>query len=177
MVEQWSLVSLISESEPVKAIKCKEILPHVRDSVIGDGHCLFRAISKEITGMQKNHRAVRLAVKNFLTDTQNTELFGRWLFQINEEKNEDPVSKVAEYVKNLRSGAWGSDKEITVAATMFQVDIMVYSQFGRQGRKWLKFSPAFSNHNCTIPSTGLSLHLYHTRSLDHYDRVVLHLAE
>ena len=177
MVEQWSLVSLISESEPVKAIKCKEILPHVRDSVIGDGHCLFRAISKEITGTQKNHRAMRLAVKNFLTDTQNAELFGRWLFQINEEKNEDPVSKVAEYVKNLRSGAWGSDKEITVAATMFQVDIMVYSQFGRQGRKWLKFSPAFSNHNCTIPSTGLSLHLYHTRSLDHYDRVVLHLAE
>ena len=53
MVEQWSLVSLISESEPVKAIKCKEILPHVRDSVIGDGHCLFRAISKEITGRSR----------------------------------------------------------------------------------------------------------------------------
>ena len=98
-------------------------------------------------------------------------------FKLMKKKMKILFLKVAEYVKNLRSGAWGSDKEIAVAATMFQVDIMVYSQFGRQGRKWLKFSPAFSNHNCTIPSTGLSLHLYHTRSLDHYDRVVLHLAE
>ena len=164
MVSQWSHVSPIL-NQNLKPIKCAEIVPH-GVSVVGDGHCLFRAISKEITGTQKNHRAVRLAVKNFLTDTHNAELFGRWLFQINEEK-EDAVSKVVEYVKNLRSGAWGSDKEITVAATMFQVDILVFSQFGRQGRKWLKFSPAFFNHNCTIPSTGISLYLYHsiTRSL------------
>ena len=177
MVSKWSHVPLNSESEPVKAIKCAEILPHVRDSIKGDGHCLFRALSKEITGTQKNHRAVRLAVKNFLTDVDNAKKFGKYLFQLS--NGQDPVSKVTEYLADKKrcSDVWGSDKEITVAATMFQVDKLIFSQFGRQGRKWLRFSPAFSNHNCTIPSTGISLHLYHTRTRDHYDRVVLHLAE
>ena len=99
-------------------------------------------------------------------------MFGSMLFP----GKQNSLSKVKKYVKSCSRNAWGTDKEIMVAATMFQVDIMIYSHFGSQGRKWLKFSPAFSNHNCTIPSTRISLHLYHTQSGDHYDRVVPHLV-
>ena len=168
MVSQWSGVSVSSELEPVQAVECPEISPHVRDSIVGDGHCLFRSISKELTGTQTNHKAVRLAVSKFLTNSDNAQIFGRMLF----EGDNDPLSKVTSYTSSMCHNAWGTDKEITVAATMLQVDILVYSQFGKQGRKWLKFTPAFSNHNCTIPSTGITLHLYHTPSKDHYDRVI-----
>ena len=167
MVRHWSCVSVNSESEPVKAIKCAEILPHVRDSIIGDGHCLFRAISKELMGTERNHKAVRLAVTKFLTNSDNAKIFGQVF-----EGDKDPLSKVTSYTARLPNDAWGTDKEITVLATMFQVDILVFSQFGKQGRTWLKFTPAFSNHNCTIPSAGITLHLYHTPSRDHYDRVI-----
>ena len=65
MVKQWSGVSLTSEEEPVKAVKCIEILPHVRDSIVGDGHCLFRALSKEVTGTQKIIEVCVLLLKTF----------------------------------------------------------------------------------------------------------------
>ena len=46
-----------------------------------------------------------------------------------------------------------------------------FSEFGPE-RKWSRFRPTFCNHHCTLTATGIHLHLYHTRSKDHYDRVV-----
>ena len=36
----------------VRPVCCDEIAPHICDRVLGDGSCLFRAISKEITGTE-----------------------------------------------------------------------------------------------------------------------------
>ena len=55
MLQQWSGLPLITESESDVEIVHSEILPQVCDSIIGDGNCLFRALSKEITGTQENH--------------------------------------------------------------------------------------------------------------------------
>jgi len=51
----------LSSPARVRHVSCGEIALHIRDSVQGDGKCLFRAISKEITGTEENHIAVRLA--------------------------------------------------------------------------------------------------------------------
>ena len=45
----------LSTPAEVIPVRCDEIAPHIRDSVLGDGNCLFRAISKEITGTERNH--------------------------------------------------------------------------------------------------------------------------
>ena len=53
VLKQWSGLSLITKPEPVKTTitcSCPEILPHICDSIVGDGNCLFRALSKEVTG-------------------------------------------------------------------------------------------------------------------------------
>lgn len=38
----WSQTKITMASQTVKKIPCKSIEPHVRDSVLGDGNCLFR---------------------------------------------------------------------------------------------------------------------------------------
>ncbi len=53
---------LVKECEDVRPIVCREIAPHIRDSIRPDGNCLYRAISKQVTGSQENHVALRLAV-------------------------------------------------------------------------------------------------------------------
>ena len=55
ILQQWSGLPLITEPESDVEIVRSEILPHVCDSIIADGNCLFRALSKEITGTQENH--------------------------------------------------------------------------------------------------------------------------
>ena len=174
MIRCWSSLPVITESEPIKPIECSELLPHVCDAIVGDGHCLFRALSKEVTGTQINHKAVRLAITNFLTNSHNAQLFGQFFFG----KREDHLCTVTTYVNDsgMCQDAWGTDKEIIVAATMFQVNILTFSDFGKHKRTWLRFSPAFCNYNCTIPSVGIKLHLYHTVSRDHFDRVIPCLA-
>ena len=56
----------LSTPARVRCVRCGEIAPHIRDRVLGGGNCLFRAISKEITGTEENHTAVRLAALGYL---------------------------------------------------------------------------------------------------------------
>ena len=154
-------------------IKCPEITPHICDSIKGNGNCLFRAISKETTGTQKNHGAIREAIINFMEHPQNAQAFGALLFPQSPDA-ESAIHNISTYIdksKMRQNSAWGTEKEITVAATLFQADILIFSKFGR-GRKWLCFSPAFCNHTCTLKRCSIKLHLYHTKSSDHYHRVI-----
>ena len=49
----------------VRCVRCGKIALHIRDRVLGDGNCLFRAISKEITRTEENHTAVHLAALGY----------------------------------------------------------------------------------------------------------------
>ena len=53
----------INNPDPIQPIECEDIIPHTRDEVSGkNGSCLFAALAKEITGTERNHRSVRLAI-------------------------------------------------------------------------------------------------------------------
>ena len=69
-------------------------------------------------------------------------------------------------------GMWGTLKEISAAATLIQADILIFTYFGEEERRQQRFSPVIRNHTCTLPANGVKLHLYHTKSGDHYNRVV-----
>lgn len=104
---------------------------------------------------------------------QNAQVFGALLFP-QSSNVESALHKVTTYIdksKMCQHKTWGTEKEITVASTLFQVDILIFSTLGR-GRKWLCFSLAFCNHACTLKPSRIKLHLYHTKCLDHYHRVV-----
>ena len=60
----------------VKKIPCRDIEPHIHDSVHGNDNCLFRAFSKEVTtGTESNHQAVRQTILNFMTHKDNAHSF------------------------------------------------------------------------------------------------------
>ena len=66
-IQSWSKceVTCTTVNPKLNISPCAEIAPHMRDCVSADGHCLFRTIAKDITGSEKSHRAVRLAIVNF----------------------------------------------------------------------------------------------------------------
>ena len=97
--------------------------------ILGDGNCLFRALSIVITGRQVYHTQMRAQIVNHMKHIENL-----LLPHIN--------SSLDNYLANsqmARNGVWGTEIEILSAASLLSTDIFVYIQFG-DILKWLKFS-------------------------------------
>ena len=171
VIAEWFGDVVTVSYEKICKTPCKSIDPHVRDKIEGDGNCLFRAFSKEITGTESNHRAVRQAIVKFMTHRDNAFSFCRYCCGTDESLTE-PIKSMTNYIKakHLDDCGWGTDREIRAFATLCQVDVCVYSDFGLH-RTWLKFSPLFFNAQC-MPKSSYKIYIYHTESKNHYDRVV-----
>ena len=166
-----SVVDKVSSPQCVRPLQCNEISPHIRVRVQGDGNCLFRAISRHVTGTECNHYAIRKATINYLH--QNSFLIEYILTGVDApvEPNKRRVffnTKVQEYLENSHMaelGEWGTDLEVFLLSTMLDVNILVRQNFG-PGRAWQCFGPGLNIvHN-------YALYLYNTRALDHYDYVI-----
>ena len=166
-------VPLVQELERLRPIQCLEIAPHIRDAIVGDGNCI-RAISKAVTGSQDNHLALRLAMVQFMLHDKHVLFLARHLdVKVHSsgpdvhERTKCAVKQCIEEKKIDKEGTWGSDKEIQIIATMFQLDILVFSKHPT-GRRFVCFHPVFVT-SCCMPSDGIRIFLYHNRSGDHYD--------
>ena len=146
--------------------ECAEILPHKLDGVIGDGNCLFRAISKELSGSEVNHQAVRMAAVNFLR--LQPEIAGE-LFGAIRVQQEGAHTVIEQYLRDsgMEHLGWGSDVELQLLATILQTDIVVYSV---QYRRWFAFTQ-LSRHQQVTQSA-----IYLCYRHNHYDRVVPNLS-
>ena len=78
----------LSSPARVRRVRCGEIAPHI----LGDGNCLFRAISKEITGTEENHIAVRLAALGYLRENPSLISYGEPTLNI--DSCADPMRRV-----------------------------------------------------------------------------------
>lgn len=76
--------------------------------IVGDGNCLFRALSFAITGDEEQHAVVRSLICDFLESTGH--------------------QKAGEMRQNK---VWGTTTEILAAAEMFQLNVCVWASFGR----------------------------------------------
>ncbi|KAK0135929.1 hypothetical protein N1851_028200 [Merluccius polli] len=115
------------DSEKVDLL-CTEVgllgAPCLKDKIIGDGNCFFRAVSQAVCGTQKHHRKIRLAIVKHLK--ANGGMFRSEYSSMEEYLT---VSKMA-YV-----GSWATEVEIQAAADFFGVSIFTYCD----GR-WLEYS-------------------------------------
>ena len=94
---------------------------------MGDGNCLFRAISKAITGNEANHFAIRTAICDFMSLDSNTEEFRPLTRSRYVCDDSDPSIAIEKYIESnklRKNKEWGSDIEISVAATMLQVTFL-----------------------------------------------------
>ena len=174
VIAKLSRCELTARSQRVQKIPCRDIEPHIRDRVQGDDNCLFRAFSKEVTGTESNHRAVRQAILNFMTHKDNAYSFCKDCFAGDTLAANlyEPIESMTNYIKenDLDGRGWGTDREIRAFATLCQIDVCTYSDNG-SSRAWLKFSPLFCNEHC-MPKSDYKIYLFHTEDRKHYDRVV-----
>ena len=171
---EMSVVDKVSSPDRVRSLQCNEISPHIRVRVQGDGNCLFRAISRHVTGTECNHYAVRKAAVNYLH--QNPSLIQYILIGVDApvEPHERRVyfnTKVQEYLVNSRMGElgeWGTDLEVFLLSCMLDVNIVVRQNFG-PGRAWQCIGPSVYGLNIVH---NYALYVYNTRAVDHYDCVI-----
>ena len=172
---------LVKECEDVRPIECLEIAPHIRDSIRPDGNCMYRAISKQVTGSQENHMALRLAMIQFMLHEDHAVAVARLMnvkfggsVRDDHERKRRAVAALQGYIRKHQvnsQGTWGTEKEIRVIATMLQLEIFTFSGISKGRRGWEHFLPVFSKPTC-MSSFGLEIFLYHNRSGDHYDCVI-----
>ena len=104
------------------------------NSVLGDGNCLFRALSKALSGLEDYHPHIRRAISEF--EETNRNLF-------------EPIhnsiigTEFDNHVKNIKKlSTWGTTTEIIGAATLFQLDIYLATNNYKPGiPTWLLYSP------------------------------------
>jgi len=172
-MKTWSKMKVAQHSQLTRPVTCKLIAPHVRDSVIGDGNCLFRAISKGVSGTEANHVALRNAMVNFMTHKDNA--FSCAVSMCSDSKLlTQPIDAMKSYIKKnkMDKTGWGTDKEIHFIASMLQICIVVSGQHGSVGnteRGWVRYEPLFHNSSCMDQST-YKIYIFH--NANHYDHVV-----
>ena len=98
-------------------------------SINGDGNCLFRSFSYAITGRQNYQRLIRKKIVDYMKTIEHASL-------------PHIRTSVQEYLTQSKmdcGGVWGTDIEILTAASLFCIDIYMYTKFANYSR-WNKFS-------------------------------------
>ncbi|XP_047248327.1 uncharacterized protein LOC124884451 isoform X1 [Girardinichthys multiradiatus] len=103
------------KSESVSCLLGELGVPCMMDKIVPDGNCFFRAVSQAVSGTQKWHRKIRLAVVKQLERNPNSY------------KNilRAEFSSVADYINRSRMryvGSWATEVEIQAEIRSFQRD-------------------------------------------------------
>ncbi|XP_029931521.1 uncharacterized protein LOC115376171 [Myripristis murdjan] len=103
-------------------------VPCSKDRIVADGNCFFRAISQAVSGSQKHHRRIRLAVCKELQ--RNADRYQSLL--------RSEYSSVLEYIEQSRMrrvSSWATEVEIQATADWLGVSVFTF----HDGR-WLRYS-------------------------------------
>ena len=164
---------MVKDDERDVILPDSSVFPHKIDWIVGDGHCLFRAISKSITGTQKNHQAVRKVVVKWMVCSDHPTALAKyivsydWLAEIERDKSKCPQA-IQNYIdtSGMSIAAWGSDKEMVALATMLQTTIFVSNNASGK-RVWNCFHPLFWNPKYCMEKSNYKLYLHHSDSRTH----------
>lgn len=87
------------------------------DRVLGDGNCLFWALSSQLTGSQEHHLELRKAIARF--EQKNEAVFKPLHASINCTPFENRLQNIK------KSCAWGTLVEILAFSSLFQIEVFV----------------------------------------------------
>ena len=93
------------------------------DRVLGDGNCLFWALSRALTGVEDHHIALRKTIAEF--EASNTTVFQ----PLHSAINQTPAIPFSDHLRNIRKlSVWGTNLEIIAAVSLFQLDIYLATE-------------------------------------------------
>ena len=90
------------------------------ENIKGDGNCLFRCLSKIITGSENSHLQLRFIISRFIASEGTTKL--GWYFK---SKQTTPCQYLTHENLIYRQSIWGSGVEIVAASAILNADIYV----------------------------------------------------
>ena len=132
--------------------------PAILHKIIGDGNCLFRALSYIITGRQVYHNVVRHKILDHTSSIENL-LLPHIGMSLNDYFQSSGMHQ---------QGVWGTDIEIFAACSLLTTDIYVYTNTGAH-YSWTKFSRSMLDNS--PPQNMCSIYIQHTSGV-HYDVVL-----
>ena len=139
-------------------------------SVLGDGNCLFRAVSHQLYGSEDQHLQIRHSLCNFIEQNQS-KYEPYWI---------DLTTSFSSHLKDIKNaGCWGTGLEIKACSDYLLTPVFVCSPDVTTGAyRWEKFSPTpSSSGTCianlpTFPFTVDHIEIAHSSSRDHYDSII-----
>jgi hypothetical protein len=97
--------------------------------IIGDGNCLFRALSQALTQRQSHHELIRAYIVNHMNDPalRNT------MEEIFVSRSQNAIYSDQQHVLQMaKVGIWGTEHEIVTAAHLLECSIICVSDYGGQ---------------------------------------------
>ena len=178
LIQDYTGETVSVDTDPLKTIKHAGISPYICHKIKGDGNCFYRAISKAVTGTERNHMLVRLTLCAFMTNNA-LELSNLILPHVHDIISKNAVTAMKAHIlkKKLdQFGTWASENEIFIAATVFQLKIHVSVLSNHKGsRSWNTFKSQFHNKSCHYLS-DFNVYLFHTNGMNHYDLIDFNLT-
>lgn len=99
-------------------------------SIMGDVNCLFQALSYLLCGHEDHHLQIRHTIVDFTTTSQNT--FSKYC----------TLNSFEEHTSHMKHGTfWGTDLELHVAASYFQLPICMYTEKQNLEYYWECYRP------------------------------------
>ena len=100
--------------------KLRDFEPLKCDTIEGDGNCLFRCLSKVISGSEEYHAKVRGEICRYML-SDGKDIIGWYFTQILSTTPSDYLNNTCMY----DNGIWGTDAELVTASALLQADIYV----------------------------------------------------
>ena len=142
----------------------------IKYSIVGDGNCLFRALSQAVTGSQDQHLLCRSSIVNHMLDnTVKNSMEQLFHHRTHHDKN---------YLINMaKPGVWGTEQEIAAAAHLFDCSIVCLSKYSNTQFCLQHFPPHFiSSAQCTSTCNHNTIYLINS-SGTHYESAVVTTTE
>lgn len=128
------VLNLVSEGSCDQRIQSSYLgTPKSVDTILGDGNCLFRAISKEITLSEEHHALIRKYTVDFIITSPYSPVFSALI-------NGD-TSKYVSDSQMDENGIWGTEVEVMALATMLHTPIVIYTRRTNGDSSWERYPP------------------------------------
>lgn len=147
-----------------------------RFHVLGDGNCLFRAISHQLFGSDEIHFSVRSLLQRF--ENLNADIFSPFLMAVNKPTMEEHIK----YIGNPCT--WGTHLEMLAVATYYKLPVYYVCEINNESMecmfKWnvikplcadLRY-PVLTDDDDSVIGKTKSTHVEIVNYCSHYDSIV-----
>ena len=107
--EEKRLTGTSLEEDALIKLEIDGISPHQVDEIVGDGHCLFRAISKAFTETQSYHADYRKAIVEWMLCEDHAQKLAQYIAPFDAVSDSDCQSAIQKYIdeRGMSLDGWG----------------------------------------------------------------------